>query len=95
MKDCTDGSDEYDGCVNEVNKSASYFFYASCSTYTFVIFISRNNVFVILFLSQQLKCDDKFRCNDKYCVRKNWVCDGKGDCPDGSDEWNCGNFVEL
>lgn len=33
----------------------------------------------------------EFKCaNRKQCVNKNFVCDGEGDCPDFSDEKNCG-----
>ena len=39
-----------------------------------------------------LMCDAKkeFQCTQtKYCIPKEWHCDGEPDCSDTSDEYNC------
>ncbi|XP_040564909.1 sortilin-related receptor [Lepeophtheirus salmonis] len=34
--------------------------------------------------------EDKFKCANGKCIPINWKCDGHNDCPDQSDEMNCG-----
>ena len=37
----------------------------------------------------QCKPDEWFKCNDGFCVPKDWRCDGEPDCMDGSEEIGC------
>ncbi|XP_046973357.1 prolow-density lipoprotein receptor-related protein 1 [Vanessa cardui] len=35
-------------------------------------------------------CEDhEFQCDNRECIRKEFRCDSRVDCLDGSDEWNC------
>lgn len=33
---------------------------------------------------------NQYKCNNRKCVLKTWICDSEDDCGDGSDEQNCG-----
>ncbi|XP_012286653.1 uncharacterized protein LOC105703113 isoform X2 [Orussus abietinus] len=40
-------------------------------------------------ISRTLNCDDMFTCDNKKCINRTMVCDGKNDCNDRSDENIC------
>ncbi|KAK7480314.1 hypothetical protein BaRGS_00028482 [Batillaria attramentaria] len=37
--------------------------------------------------------DGDFECANRECVPEDWRCDNDPDCDDGSDEWNCQDYV--
>ena len=43
-------------------------------------------MFVLTFTEN--KCPSEFQCSDE-CIPMDWLCDGRKDCSDGSDEKNC------
>lgn len=48
-KDCPDGSDEYDGCVDSVSESGNVFPHVIAFIFLFALFFSNSNKSIILF----------------------------------------------
>lgn len=80
--DCSDGSDE-DFCGTK------------CGEWKlpYRIFLLHETFFP--FLEPETCGDHMFRCADGKCTYITFVCDGELDCPDGSDEKNCGKKNEM
>lgn len=71
--DCSDGSDE-----------------TRCSMSTSKYIDITVNYLLISFLKGMFGCQpNEFRCSNKKCILKTWVCDGQDDCGDNFDELNC------
>lgn len=42
---------------------------------------------VVYFIDKS--CPGEFQCNNTNCIPTNWVCDGREDCINGRDEYDC------
>lgn len=39
-------------------------------------------------------CDiTEMKCQNEQCVLREYFCNGRNDCSDGSDEYNCGEMI--
>ena len=53
-----------------------------------------NILLCCVFAGNYTKCrDDQFQCDDHYCIPKDLKCNGYPECPDNSDEKDCGMFT--
>lgn len=50
-----------------------------------------NSIIFCIILDESGMCEpNQFRCDNRHCVLKSWLCDSDDDCGDGSDERGCG-----
>ncbi len=90
--DCLDGSDELcdDYCAPDVfhgkhtMKVIIHFVLFLTVTYISEVFLGGKHK-NLYFLTPQQRCEEKLR----QCIPLFWFCNGKADCPMGSDEQNC------
>ena len=47
------------------------------------------------FHEQPCPSTDLIKCGPLHCIHKDKQCDGKRDCPDGTDEENCSKFISF
>ncbi|XP_062899263.1 atrial natriuretic peptide-converting enzyme isoform X2 [Mobula hypostoma] len=80
FQDCADRADEKNCC----NSSLSLCIFSSIDK---LISFALEHV---IFKKSGASCaDDEMVCNNYACVSRHLWCDGRMDCRDGSDEWNC------
>lgn len=64
-----------------------------CKPIADIYFISIIILYGFCFWAAPRECEeDEFHCQNGYCIRSLWYCDGDNDCGDNSDE-QCGEFL--
>ncbi|KYN07112.1 Vitellogenin receptor, partial [Cyphomyrmex costatus] len=100
IKDCPDGSDEYDDCVKHLNCSSRFQCADDHCVYQHWVCDGKKDCpdgsdewnCNINKTSSASKCkinNFQYLCKNKLCISLKLVCNGKDDCGDKSDEVNC------
>ncbi|KOB75022.1 Lipophorin receptor protein, partial [Operophtera brumata] len=90
-KDCTDGSDEDPSICSMYNTFMSVLFHVKD-----LLRVTFDDTFKVSHAAGERSCPEhKFVCATGHCIPASWRCDDATDCPDGSDEHQCGKSNAL